>query len=95
MPQPRNFNFDDLVFQPVSPDSRTLQATLTFRNHYGCLVLQNSANTNRQLPYEFHLLYNGSPASNAQISDEPVGYCSKSDISDFLRIAQSLCGAPR
>lgn len=95
MPTPRNLNFDDLNFQPISPDSRTSKAVLTFKNHYGCIVYHRSEATNRELPYEFHLLYNNSPAANSNISDGPVGYCSKNDICEFIRIAQSLCAAPR
>ena len=47
MPKTVQFTFDDLDFQPISPDSRTLKATLNFPNSYGCNVYYLSPNTNQ------------------------------------------------
>ncbi len=91
MPKRKRFNFDNLDFQPISPNSRILKATLQFSNGYGCNVYMHSSNTNQWLPYEFELLFDNQPTINNQISDGNVGYCSKDDICEFIRIAQKLC----
>jgi len=91
MPTQRRLTFDNLDFKPISPDSRTLKATLQFSNGYGCNVYMHSPNTNKWLPYEFELLYNNKQTFNSEISDGNVGYSSKDDISEFIRIAQKLC----
>lgn len=90
MPTKRKFTFDDLVFKPISESSRTRIAHLEFSNHYGCNVYERSSNTNRWLPYEFELTFNGHPTANEEISDGNVGYSSKDDISTFIQIAQRL-----
>lgn len=91
MPTPRNLTASDLVFSPIEANSKTQKATLTFKNKYGCNVYFRSPNTNRELPYEFELLYEGKQTFNDRISDGNVGYCSLSDISELIRIAQKLC----
>lgn len=90
MPTKRKLNFDDLNFQPISPDSRTLKATLQFSNGYGCNVYYRSENTNRWMPYEFELLYHNNHAVHSELSDDNIGYSSKEDISDYIKIAQRL-----
>ena len=86
----RNLTFDNLFFKPESSNSRSLKATLQFPNGYGCNVYMYSSNTNRELPYEFELTFLGKPTADDRISDENVGYCSKDDICDFIKIAQKL-----
>lgn len=90
MPRRHKFSFNDLIFTPISPDSRTEKATLTFSNGYGCNIYYLSPNTNRELPYEFELLFNGEKTFHNSISDDNVGYCSKDNIIEFLDIAQKL-----
>lgn len=86
----RIFNFDDLVFERVSPTSKKLKATLSFSNSYGCNIYMHSSATNFANPYEFELLKDGHPSSHSKISDENIGYCSKDDICSLISEAQSL-----
>ncbi len=90
MPQRKKFKFSDLDFQPISENSRTLKATLSFLNGYGCNVYMHSEGTNKWLPYEFELLYNGKPTVNTELSDGNIGYSSEDDINQYLSIAQRL-----
>lgn len=90
MPTPRKLTFDNLIFEPLHEGSKTLKATLTFKNNYGCNVYMHSPATNKWLPYEFELLYNGRPTAHPDISDDNVGYSSKDDISEYISIAQKL-----
>ena len=89
---PRNrekIQFQEL-FEPVSPNSKMLKASLSFENGYGCNIYKHSPNTNREYPFEFEVTHNGHRAIVKSISDDNIGYCSESDIYTLISEVKKL-----
>ena len=82
----RRFTFDDLEFHHTGRTIREQKASLTFPNQYTVNVYFRSDSTNRELPFEFELLYHGHKSPN--ITGDNIGYCSKADICEFIEKVQ-------
>lgn len=82
------FSFDNLVFEPISPDSRIRKAHLDFSNGFSVNVYVHTSNVAPYAPYEVEPLPKGNNKINTFISDDNIGYCTKEDVDFYIKKLQ-------
>ena len=84
--------FKDLEFKPHRWEPNSLQAVLNFDNDYGVSVLFGDyfySNTSLNT-YEVGILFEGHLCYTTPLTDDVIGYCTESEITEIMRKIQEL-----